>query len=164
MTRTTAREIAILLGFSLAATGEDPETCLEQFFEPEHYTSMAAENPVFSQRPDPRQMDYIRTVVSLTAAHRQELDQEIETYARGWTAKRVSRTAAAILRCAMCEIRWLPDVPVGAAINEAVELAKKYESPDVVAFINGVLGSFVRSAEGGAEPGGEVPPETGAEQ
>lgn len=145
MTRTTAREIAILLGFSVAAGGGDPEACLEQFFAPEHYETMAAENPLFAERPDPRQMEYIGTVVRLTAAHREALDREIETYAKGWKASRISRTAAAILRCAMCEIRWLPDVPPAAAINEAVELAKKYESPDVVAFINGVLGSFVRA-------------------
>ena len=148
MTRTTAREIAILLGFSVAASGEDPETCLEQFFEPEHYETLASENPLFSERPDQRQMEYIRTVVRLTAEHRQELDQEIETYAKGWKTSRISRTAAAILRCAMCEIRWVEDVPTAAAINEAVELAKTYENEDVVAFINGVLGSFVRGGSG----------------
>ena len=151
MTRTTAREIAILLGFSVAASGEEPEACLERFFEPEHYETLAAENPLFSQRPDQRQMEYIRTVVRLTAAHRQELDQEIETYAKGWKASRISRMAAAILRFAMCEIRYLPDVPAGAAINEAVELAKKYENDDVVAFINGILGSFVRAGDGDTE-------------
>ena len=148
MTRTTAREMAIVLGFSVAANGEDPAVCLEQFFEPEHYETLAAENPLFSERPDARQMEYIRTVVTLTAAHRRELDQEIETYAKGWKASRISRTAAAILRCAMCEIRWLEDVPTAAAINEAVELAKMYENDDVDAFINGILGSFVRAGNG----------------
>ena len=148
MTRPTAREIAIALGFSVAASGEDPEACLEQFFEPEHYETMAAEEPLFSEYPEARQMEYIRTVVRLTAEHRQELDQEIENYAKGWKASRISRTAAAVLRCAMCEIRYLPDVPTAAAINEAVELAKKYESDEVVAFINGILGSFVRAGDG----------------
>ena len=53
----------------------------------------------------------------------------------------------------MGEILWMSDVPVAAAINEAVELAKKYEDTDVVAFVNGVLGSFVRSE--GLLPAGE---------
>ena len=44
----------------------------------------------------------------------------------------------------MCEILYLPDVPEAAAINEAVELAKKYEDAETVSFINGVLGGFVR--------------------
>ena len=59
------------------------------------------------------------------------------------------------MRCAMCEILYMDDVPNAAAINEAVELAKGYEEPETVAFINGVLGSFVR---------GEVEPEAEAEQ
>jgi len=45
----------------------------------------------------------------------------------------------------MYEILYMPEIPDGAAINEAVEIAKKYESPDVVRFINGILGTFVRA-------------------
>ncbi len=144
MTRTAAREIAILLGFSAAASGESAEETLERFFEDEHYATMAEENPLFAEKPDARQMDYIRTLVGLTAEHRAELDAYIEKYARGWSVGRIDRTAGAILRCAMSEILWLPEVPNAAAINEAVELAKKYEDTDVVSFINGILGSFVR--------------------
>lgn len=144
MTRSTAREIAVLLGFSVASNGESAETHLDQFFEKEHYATMAEENEVFSEYPNAKQMEYIRSVVHLIGDHRAELDAYIEKYARGWTVGRISRTAAAILRCAMCEILWLPDVPDAAAINEAVELAKKYEDEEVVSFINGILGSFVR--------------------
>ena len=143
MTRTAAREFAILLGFS--AAGEEPaETCLDRFFEQEHYASMAEENPLFAEYPDAQQMDYIRTLVGLIAERRDTLDAYIEKYARGWKVGRISRTAGAILRCAMSEILWLPEVPNAAAINEAVELAKKYEDADTVSFINGVLGGFVR--------------------
>ena len=151
MTRTAAREIAILLGFSAAAGGETAEETLERFFEPEHYASMAEENPLFAEFPDERQLAYIRTLVGLIAGRRPELDAYIEKYARGWTVGRIDRTAAAIVRCAMSEILWLPDVPNAAAINEAVELAKKYEDEDVVAFINGILGSFVRGEVENAE-------------
>ncbi len=144
MTRTAAREIAILLGFSAAASGETGEETLDRFFETEHYASMAEENPLFAEYPDEHQLAYIRTLVGLIAEHRAELDAYIEKYARGWAVGRIDRTAAAIIRCAMSEILWLPDVPNAAAINEAVELAKKYEDEDVVAFINGILGSFIR--------------------
>ena len=144
MTRTAAREIAILLGFSAAASGDSAEDTLERFFEAEHYASLAEENPLFSEFPDEQQLSYIRSLVGLIAEHRGELDAYIEKYARGWKVGRIDRTAGAILRCAMSEILWLPDVPNAAAINEAVELAKKYEDTDVVSFINGILGSFVR--------------------
>ena len=52
--------------------------------------------------------------------------------------------ASAIMRVAMYEILYMPDIPNGTAINEAVEIAKKYESPETVRFLNGILGSFVR--------------------
>jgi N utilization substance protein B len=49
-----------------------------------------------------------------------------------------------VLRCAIAEVLYIDDAPLAAAINEAVELAKRYEEPETVAFINGVLGGFVR--------------------
>ena len=72
------------------------------------------------------------------------MDQYIERYAKGWRFERISLVASAIMRVAMYEILYMPDVPHGVAINEAVEIAKKYESPEVVRFINGILGSFLR--------------------
>ena len=145
MTRTAARELAILLGFAAGADGaETAQETMDRFFEPEHYASMAEENPLFAEYPDERQMEYIRSLVTLMAERRETLDAYIEKYARGWKADRISRTAGAVLRCAMSEILWLPEVPNAAAINEAVELAKKYEDEDTVSFINGILGGFVR--------------------
>ena len=149
MTRTAARELAILLGFAAGADGaETAQETMDRFFEPEHYASMAEENPLFAEYPDERQMEYIRSLVTLIAERRETLDAYIEKYARGWKADRISRTAGAVLRCAMSEILWLPEVPNAAAINEAVELAKGYDEPDTVAFVNGVLGGYMR---GGAE-------------
>ena len=48
------------------------------------------------------------------------------------------------MRVAMYEVLYMADIPEGVAINEAVQIAKKYESPEVVKFINGILGSFAR--------------------
>ena len=72
------------------------------------------------------------------------LDESIEKNARGWKLERISRTALAVMRCAICEILYMDEIPNAAAINEAVELAKGYDEPDTVAFINGVLGGFMR--------------------
>jgi len=52
--------------------------------------------------------------------------------------------ASAVMRVAMYEVMYMPDIPNAAAINEAVEIAKKYETPETVKFINGILGSFSR--------------------
>lgn len=61
------------------------------------------------------------------------------------------------MRLAMYEILYMPEIPNGAAINEAVEIAKKYETPDVVRFINGILGTFVRSETADAPPAKRPP-------
>ena len=142
MTRTKARELAIGLIYAQAAA--DTDTLLEDFLEPEHFETLAAEDELFSERPEGPSLEYIRRLLGLCREKRPELDGYIEKYAKGWRPERITRTAAAVLRCAIAEVLYIEDAPVGAAINEAVELAKRYEEPETVAFINGVLGGFVR--------------------
>lgn len=85
-------------------------------------------------------------------AYRIQIDKYIEKYAHGWKVERISKTAIAVLRCAICEVMYMDDIPNSAAINEAVELAKGYDEPETVAFINGVLGGFMHGEFGeGAE-------------
>ncbi len=154
MTRSAAREIAIQLGFSVAGTDLAPATeAVEAFFEPEHYASLAQESELYAERPSKRDMDFILRSVEGVTAHRAELDGFIGKYAKGWRPERISRSAAAILRQAMYEILYMPDVPAAASMDEAVELAKGYEDADVVAFINGVLGGFYRGETAPAEDG-----------
>ena len=62
----------------------------------------------------------------------------------GWDFSRISRTALSIMKTAMFEMMYMPEIPNGVSINEAVELAKKYDEPDTVPFINGVLGTFAK--------------------
>lgn len=144
MTRTTARQIAIQLGFAVSATGEEPEEAIAVFFSPEHYASLAGEDELYASAPDDRALDFIRASVQGVYDHRAELDCFIAQYAKGWRTERISHSAAAILRQALYEILYMPDVPDAAAIDEAVELAKGYEEEETVAFINGVLGGFYR--------------------
>ena len=73
-----------------------------------------------------------------------ELDAYIEKYAKGWRFERISLVASAIMRLAMYEIMYMPDIPHGVAINEAVELTRKYDEPETAKFVNGILGSFLR--------------------
>ena len=179
MTRTTAREIAVQLGFSVVMTDDFADDTLDRFFDSEHYATLAGENPLYSEYPDKKQMDYIRRVVQLIFDHRIEADAYIQKYARGWKVGRISRTATAIMRCAICEILYMDDIPNAAAINEAVQMAKGYENDDAVAFINGVLGGFVRgeldedgnrlpfspfAADEAEEPDDEEAPGNGAEE
>lgn len=144
MTRTKARELAIRLIYAQAVSDEAPEDLLGGFFEEEHFETLAGEDALFGEKPDEGSLAYIRGLVSLCAEHRAEIDAYIEKYAIGWRTERITRTAAAVLRCALAELLYVEDTPPSAAINEAVELAKSYEEPETVAFINGVLGGFMR--------------------
>lgn len=150
MTRTKARELAIRLIYAQGASGEQPEDLLGGFFEDEHFATLAGEDELFGKKPDEESLGYIRTLVSLCAANREEIDSYIEKYAIGWRPERITRTAAAVLRCALAELLYVEDVPPSAVINEAVELAKNYEEPETVAFINGVLGGFMRGERSAA--------------
>jgi transcription antitermination protein NusB len=79
--------------------------------------------------------------------HIDELDMRIEKYAIGWSKGRLSKVDYSILRMAIYEIDYIPGIPVSVTINEAVELAKKYGGDGDSAFINGLLGTFVRSGD-----------------
>ena len=144
MTRKTAREIAVELCCAAAANEIGTEELLDAFFERDHYETLAAENELYAEFPDKKQMAYIRTLTAMSRERAEELDELIGRYARGWKSERISRTARAILRIALCEILYMDDIPAAVAINEAVELDKNYDAPDTVAFVNGVLGGFMR--------------------
>ncbi|MGX8686178.1 MAG: transcription antitermination factor NusB, partial [bacterium] len=73
-----------------------------------------------------------------------ELDREISEKLEGWKIGRLGKVELAILRLALYEIRYDDDVPTGAAINEAVELAKKFGQDNSGQFINGILAKFAR--------------------
>ena len=144
MTRKTAREIAVELCFAAAANEIGTDDLLDSFFSEEHYATLASENELYAELPDEKQMAYIRTLTAMSREKAAELDELIGRYARGWKSERISRTARAILRIALCEILYMDDIPAAVAINEAVELDKKYDEPETVAFVNGVLGGFMR--------------------
>ena len=156
MTRSNAREIAIHFIFELSFSKESAQSLLEEFLTPEAFARLGEEEPLYAQFPNAKQKDYIANLVTGVYQHSGELDGYIEQYAQGWRFSRIDRVAVAIMRCSMYEILYMPDVPNSASINEAVEIAKGYETPEACAFINGILGSFVREQVGEQTPEGET--------
>lgn len=147
MTRSNAREIVAHLIFELGFTDEPASGAVETKMEPEYYSSLGQESEIYAERPNARQMEYIGRTVRGIQEKTEELDGYISKYAINWSVSRISKVARAILHVAMYEAMYVEDVPVSSAINEAVELTKKYEDEDVVAFVNGILGSFARELE-----------------
>lgn len=144
MKRSAARELAVQLSFYANASGKPVDELLEDFFSEEYYRTLSEENELFSEYPEKKQREYISRLISTADDYRIQIDKYIEKYAQGWKTDRISKTAMAILRCAVCEIMYMDDIPASAAINEAVELAKSYDEPETAAFVNGVLGGFMR--------------------
>ena len=144
MTRTNAREIAVHFIFELGFSNESAQSLLEEFLTPEAFARLGEEEPLYAQFPNDKQRAYIEELVSGVYQHAAELDSYIERYAQGWRFARIDRVAVAIMRSSMYEILYMPDIPNSASINEAVEIAKGYETPETCSFINGILGTFVR--------------------
>ena len=144
MVRNTAREIAVHLAYELNFTNKTADELLDSRLSKEAFTSLAEEDPLYQEAPNAKQANYIRRLAGGVVSHAAELDGYIEKYAHGWSFARIPLMASAIMRTAMYEILYMPEIPNGAAINAAVDIAKKYETPETVKFINGILGSFVR--------------------
>lgn len=89
-------------------------------------------------------MSYIKNVVYGVMEKYDELIGIIsENLADGWKVERISKVARAVLLLAIYEIKYVEDVPEKVAINEALELAKKFDMPDSSVFVNGVLAGVV---------------------
>lgn len=76
-----------------------------------------------------------------------EIDADIENNLKGWSKQRISKVSLALLRMAVCEMKYFDKVPVGVSINEAVEICKVYGSDEDKSFVNGILGSISREKE-----------------
>lgn len=148
MIRNTAREIAVHLAYELSFTDRTPAQLLDERLTKEYFDTLRDEDEIYEKAPGAAQAEYIRSIVLGVAEHAPELDGYIAQYARGWSFERIPLVASAIMRVAMYEVLYRADIPTSVAINEAVEIAKKYETPETVKFINGILGSFVRGEAG----------------
>ena len=95
----------------------------------------------FDQLEDAKEKDleYIRTKAQQIAQKIPEIDRMVNEHTKGWKTTRMNKVDLSILRMAVYEMQWDDDVPVGVAIDEAVELAKKYSGEDGPSFVNGVL-------------------------
>lgn len=130
MTRKQAREEAFILVFEKEFNDDSLEDIL----------SLAEE--VRDIKAD----DYINKVFFGVFENLEDIDATISQNAVGWSIKRITKTALAILRLAIYEVKYYEEIPVSVAINEAVELAKKYATQEDASFINGILSTVSKNA------------------
>jgi N utilization substance protein B len=89
-------------------------------------------------------MPYAKKLLQGVQGKREEINQRISRYAENWRLERMSVIDRNILRLAVFELHYQDDVPTSVAINEAVEIAKRYSTDDSGSFINGVLDAMAR--------------------
>ncbi len=131
MNRKTAREQAFILVFEKSLNLLSFEEIIEAATE--------ARNFEFDED------GYIKTVFEGVYDNLEVIDEIIEKNLSGWKLDRISKVSLAILRLAIYEIKYMEEIPNSAAINEAVELTKKYAADGEHTFVNGVLGSVVKA-------------------
>lgn len=142
LSRRQGRERAFLLAFSATFDDEDVPGLIAQSRELEENALDAFGEQLILGYYD----------------HREEIDAQIKGRLRGWTMNRISRVSLCALRLALSEMLYGDEKLPGVAINEAVELTKKYGGEDDYQFVNGVLGAISRElAPGAAEAAASQP-------
>ena len=128
MSRRSARKNALFLLFQMDFNETAEFEQVKEIFFAEKETPVEESDKAF-----------IVSEVEGVHEHMEEIDALIEQSATGWDLSRMNKVDLAILRLAVYEMKY-GETPVGVAINEAVELAKKFSSDEAPAFVNGVLG------------------------
>jgi N utilization substance protein B len=126
--RSKARKRAVDVLYESEARGVDPVTTL-------------AERVALA---DPPVNDHTIELVEGVQTHRARIDEILTEYSEGWTVDRMPDVDRAVLRMAVFELLWRPDVPDAVAIDEAIELVKALSTDESPRFVNGVLARVLR--------------------
>lgn len=127
MNRKRSREIAMELLFSMTLSKNTLEETMETFIEE------------YEMKIKTVDVEYINGLLKIVEDNMEAIDTKIEESLTNWKLDRISKVNISILRIAMAEILFLDEVPGKVAINEALEIARKYSDEKSISFVNGVL-------------------------
>lgn len=131
-TRTEIRELLMQIYFEMDAQG---------------LYDMGYIDKQLTDRQLGEQEDYFRGCLIALFNNRERVDGLIDKYSTKWSIARIAKVDLAIMRLAICEMLYVQDVPAAVAINEAVELAKKYADDESPKYINAILGKVAKENE-----------------
>lgn len=126
-----ARVFAMQLLYAMEITGQTAGEALPGIIE--------------SQPLHAEQKKYGMKLVDLVQAHREDLDENIKTAAAHWEIERMAALDRIVMRIAMVELSYVPEIPMKVAISEAVQIAAKYSTESSPNFVNGLLTGFMRN-------------------
>jgi N utilization substance protein B len=150
--RHLARELALKVLFELETSPGDLEAS-GGAGDPER----ALQYHAAEARADPDTTDFAKTLIRGVLENQKEIDARLAEASQNWDLDQMAKVERTLLRIATFEIVYLPSVPLKAAINESIELAKTFGGPDSGKFVNGILGRIAadverrRKTEAGAE-------------
>jgi N utilization substance protein B len=137
--RRKSRELALQALYQLDVVKEDPESVVQLFWEN------------FSPREEIKA--FCSSLIEGTWSNREEIDELIKRNSEHWRVERMALVDRNILRMAVFELCYCPDIPYKVTLNEAIEMAKRFGSEDSGSFINGILD---RIAKQNRKSGGRI--------
>ena len=144
MSRTTARSAAMQMIFEKISGGQGGEETLKLVYDELREYGVSEDRKVDPREPDEEDREYITNALNGVLSHLDELDDIIGKTAKGWTTERMSLVDLTVLRLAVWEILYNPDIPASVSVAEALELTERYSDPEDKPFVNGILGTIVR--------------------
>lgn len=130
MTRKQARDEAFKLIYQMQIQKEPPDYILKIYYEQNENSLKAS--------------DYIDDIVKGVYNYIKEIDGCVSELLEGWRIERVSKISISAIRLSAYEIMYRSDIPGSVSVNEAVQLAKKYEGEQAASFVNGVLAGLIK--------------------
>jgi len=131
--RRAAREMALKALFAYDLGKNEPGTVLELLYEEEN--------------ADTGTREFCAYLANGAVMNIVRIDQKIAGYAREWALERMSAVDRNIMRIAVFELLFSPEIPKAVIINEAIELAKAYGSEESARFINGIVGNIIKDMQ-----------------
>lgn len=146
MSRKNAREDTFRIIFESLINTLEPDEYLADYFDSIE-TADNAEESAFLNKPVGNDNEYVVNTLKGVLEKKEELDKIISENLVDWNVERISKVSVAAMRLALYEIMYADDIPVNVAVNEAIEIAKKYDGPDCGSFVNGALGSAIKKMD-----------------
>lgn len=133
MSRKAARETVMKLLYQMDIGGILPDEVINNFYDNYEGKELSEEDRKFIE-------NYVTGVYEF----KDDIDRSIESSSKEWKINRIAKVDLSIMRLAIYEMKFREDIPKAVAVNEAIELAKKFGGENSANFINGILGSLIK--------------------
>ena len=145
--RSRSREFALQVLYQMEINRSDLVDVLEDFWKDRSdlILSNTEKEAIEQDKKDPEIREYTEKLVKGAREKLESIDKTIERFAEHWAIGRMAYVDRNILRLSAYEMLFLEDIPIKVAINEAVELAKRYGESDSSKFVNGILDRIAKT-------------------